>query len=65
MATKYNLSTEAGNSLNGTVWTDRDEMLRAIRAEFPSADEDNSGFSASLYDADGNPGEVVATWGEE
>jgi len=31
MNTTYNLHTEAGDKLNGTTYTNRDEMLEAVR----------------------------------
>ena len=33
-----NLHTEAGDKLNGTTWATREEMLEAVRANYPAAD---------------------------
>lgn len=56
----YNLSTEAGDSLNGKTFTDLGEMLSAVRTVYGEACD--FGVSEGVI-LDANE-ELVATFGE-
>lgn len=58
---KMYLATDAGDSLNGTVWSNADEMLDAVRGLFGS-DCQFGIINGTIVDGDE---ETVATFGRE